>query len=90
MNNISPELKGLKKTEIYVVIAYRWGNSENHSYTVGIFDDKTKAIDCANSHTQYRGGKYACSVEMCIMNEFDNDADNYSVEIYKTSSAKSN
>lgn len=48
---------------------------------------KHAAIKCADSHTEYRGGKYACVVEKCVMNEFENDADDYTTEIYRTKSA---
>lgn len=75
------------KQEVYVVIAYRWGNRENHSYTAGVFNKINSAIKCADSHTEYRGGKYACVVEQCVMNEFENDKDEYTKEIYRTKSA---
>jgi hypothetical protein len=78
------------KNEIYVVIAYRWGKSENHSYTLGVFKKKHAAIMCADTHTQYRGGKYACVVEKCVMNEFNNDDDEYTTEIYRTKSSMCN
>lgn len=68
----------------YVVNAYRWGKIENHSYTLGVFDTEDVAIKCAESHADFRGGKYACVVEKCIMNDFDNDADNHTTEIYRT------
>ena len=68
----------------YVVIAYRWGNPSNHSYLVGLFSNKSLAIKCADLHSAYRGGKYDCSVEEIVMNEFENEADYYSKEIYKT------
>lgn len=71
---------------IYIVNAYRWGDRENHSYTLGVFDKKELAIECADSHTNYRGGKYGCAVEMCLLNEFDNDKNNYTVEVYRTKS----
>ena len=71
----------------YVVVAYRWGEQANHSYSIGVFDDKQLAIDAAESHTTYRGGKYACVVEECTLNFFDNDTDSGIVEIYRTKSA---
>jgi len=75
-----------KENEMYVVIAYKYGDREKHSYTVGIFDKKHAAKTCADSHTDYRGGKYACVVERCFMNRFENDDDEYSIEIYRTKS----
>lgn len=70
--------------EIYVVNAYRFGNRENHSYTVGVFSKKNAAIKCVDSHSEYRGGKYSCVVERCVMNCFENSMDEYTVEIYRT------
>lgn len=77
----------MKSNEIYVVIAYRWGDRENHSYTLGVFGKKQAAITCAESHTTYRGGKYTCVVEKCLLDKFDNDEDNYTTEVYRTKSA---
>jgi hypothetical protein len=68
---------------VYVVNAYRFGDRENHSYTLGVFTKKSKAIKCADSHYEYRGGKYICTVEECVLNIFDNDFDNYTEEIYR-------
>ena len=72
---------------MYVVIAYRWGENSNHSYTLGVFNKKHAAIKCADSHTEYRGGKYACVVEKCEINKFDDDVDCYTTEVYRTKSA---
>jgi len=72
------------KTEIFIVNAYRWGNNADHSYTVGAFDSTINAIECADSHNQYRGGKYTCVVEKCILNHFENDADDHTTEVYKS------
>ncbi|MFN7703367.1 MAG: hypothetical protein ACK5OS_02005 [Chryseotalea sp.] len=76
-----------KEKSIFVVIAYRWGKRENHSYTVGAFNNEKKAKACAESHTTYRGGKYACVVEKCLADHFNNDDDDYTEEIYRTKSA---
>lgn len=77
----------MSKNKSYVVIAYKWGERSNHSYTVGIFSKKHKAIECADSHCLYRGLKYSCCVEECVTDNFSNDSDSYSKEIYV---AKSN
>ena len=74
--------------DLYVVIAYRFGSSENHSYTVAVFNKEKPAIECAESHADFRGGNYACVVEKCTMNQFDNDFDNYTTEVYKAKSSK--
>ncbi len=70
----------------YVVTAYRWGRKENHSYVLGVFSKKAKAIKVADSHRDYRGGKYDCVVDECILDDFDNDNDSHSREIYRSKS----
>ena len=70
----------------YIVTACRWGSFENHSYTLGCFKKKNAAIMCANSHSEWRGGKYACIVEECVIDEFDNDNDSYVKEVYRAKS----
>ncbi len=76
------------KNEIYIVTAYRWGNIASHSYNLGVFQKKRKAQQVADSHCEYRGGKYACVVDKCVLNEFDNDADEYTKEIYRAKSVR--
>ena len=73
--------------DVFIVIAYRWGFNGDHSYTLGAFTEISDAIKCADSHAQYRGGKYACVVEKCILDKFDDEEDNYTEEVYR---AKSN
>lgn len=68
----------------YVIIAYRWGERCNHSYTVGCMTNLEKAISVAESHATYRGGKYECTVEECETDVFDNESDIYSKEVYRT------
>ena len=65
--------------KIYVITAYKFGKRENHSYLVGVFSKKHKAIIEAEKHTDYRGGKYSCVIEECVVNE-----PNQCKEIYKT------
>ncbi len=57
-------------TYMYVVIAYRWGNKEKHSYIVGVFSTDKDAISAAELETVYRGGKYSCFVEKCKTNDY--------------------
>lgn len=57
----------------YVVTAYRWGNQNDHSYLVGVYSTPEKAIEVADSHTIYRGGKYACWVEKAIVDLYDEE-----------------
>ncbi len=50
------------KNKVYTVHAYRWGDRELHSYSVGVFSKKSKALREAEEHRTYRGGKYECEV----------------------------
>lgn len=42
--------------KIYVVTMYRWGSKEKHSYVLGVYDNKEKAIDSGEEERQHRGG----------------------------------
>lgn len=44
--------------KVYVVTMYRWGDRENHSYVLGVWDDKDVAIEKGKEEISYRGGKY--------------------------------
>ena len=48
--------------KIYSVTAYRWGNRENHSYIVGLYDNLSTATCVAKAEEYDRGGKYECEV----------------------------
>lgn len=72
------------KTIIYVVTAYRYGNREKHSYVIGAFSKKAAAIKAAESHTDYRGGKYSCHVEELTLDYFSNEDNEHSETIHKT------
>ncbi len=50
------------KGKIFTVHAYRWGDRELHSYSVGVFSKKSVALKEAEDHKTYRGGKYECEV----------------------------
>ena len=50
------------KPTIYTVHAYRWGDRENHSYSVGVYGKKHAALKAAETEEDYRGGKYECEV----------------------------
>ena len=73
---------------MYIVTAYKGGNRNDHSYNLGVFKNKKTAIIIANNHCEYRGGKYACVVEECVLNHFDNEDDLYTKEIYRAKSTK--
>jgi len=47
---------------IYTVHAYRYGDRERHSYTVGVFGKKHAALKAAEVEEECRGGKYECEV----------------------------
>ena len=50
------------KPTYYTVHAYRWGDREMHSYSVGLYSKKHAALKAAESEEEWRGGKYACEV----------------------------
>jgi len=50
------------KNLIYTVHAYRYGDRELHSYSVGVYSKKHAALKCADAENKYRGGKYECEV----------------------------
>ena len=50
------------KKEIYVTIMYRWGDHECHSYLLGVYNKKHKAIEEGKKEKEWRGGKYAPEV----------------------------
>jgi hypothetical protein len=79
--------KYMKAKYNYIVTAQRWGKNENHSYNLGVFSKKHKAIEVAENHTKYRGAKYACIVEECEIDNYSNDKDNYTKEVFRTKSA---
>ena len=54
--------------ETFVVIAYRWGNTENHSYLVAVCDNEFIAKRYADMEASARGGKYGLKVYKKIMN----------------------
>lgn len=68
---------------MYVVTAYRYGNRSAHSYMVGIFTTKRKAMRCADKEVQYRGGhKYSCEVDRAKIDEYDQDSNDCTETVY--------
>jgi hypothetical protein len=55
------DMSKISKT-IYTVHAYRWGDRERHSYTVGVYSTENSAMKAADIEEDYRGGKYTCEV----------------------------
>lgn len=52
----------MKPTTVYTVHAYRWGDRELHSYSVGAYGKKYAALKAAEAETEWSGGKYECEV----------------------------
>ena len=50
------------KPTVYTVHAYRWGDRDCHSYSVGVYSKKHAALTAAQTEWDYRGGKYECEV----------------------------
>lgn len=50
---------------VHLVVAYRYGLRDDHSYVVGAYVDHTLACQAADEHVTHRGGKYACEVLEC-------------------------
>ena len=65
---------------VYVVIAYRWGSQEMHSYLVYTGFSELEAIKEAEKEANCRGGKYECWVYKC---EPGKNIDNSNI-IFKT------
>jgi len=54
--------------KIFTVIANRWGDPENHSYFVGVYDDVVRAYRTAIAEECFRGSKYECVVHESELN----------------------
>lgn len=54
---------------MFVVNAYRFGDRELHSYTVGLYNTEARAFKAAEDETQYRSGKYQCEIISLRVNE---------------------
>jgi len=54
---------------MFVVTAYRYGDTERHSYVVGIANTLDRAKKWADAETEYRGGKYECQILQMRVNE---------------------
>jgi len=51
--------------DVFVVEALRWGDRENHSYVVGVFDKLHDACEACVVEEMWRGGKYECFINDC-------------------------
>jgi hypothetical protein len=52
----------MSKQFVYTVHAYRYGDRQSHSYAVGVYSKKNKALEAAEAEEEYRGLKYECEV----------------------------
>ena len=44
--------------KVFVVTMYRWGNTESHSYPLGVFDHSLTALSAAQEEMINRANKY--------------------------------
>ena len=61
------------KKELYVVLAYRWGENDGHCYLVGVFIRKVAAEKAAEAEEQFRGGKYSCEIIETTFNQLSSE-----------------
>lgn len=62
-------------SKIFIVTAARDGDIHKHSYVLGVFSKKKKAIKAADSHKDFRYGRYECIVDKCNLNKYTHDID---------------
>jgi len=58
---------------VFVVIAYRYGMRDAHSYLVAVCATLEEAKKAAESEVDYRGGKYGCEVAECEVGPWHED-----------------
>jgi hypothetical protein len=69
--------KQLPRT-LYVVEMLRWGDREQHSYVIGVFDSDDDAKQCGEIEKSWRGGKYEYEVKSIALNDWDDrDGEKY-------------
>lgn len=69
---------------MYVVMAYRWGGTNLHSYIVGLFEGEREAVLRAKEEHQDRAGKYGIAVynqELCMVHYEKSRRDEYAPHI---------
>lgn len=59
---MNEELRPWQKKVFFTVEMLRWGDRENHSYVIGVFDNEFDALKEAWLHMRYRAGKYDAHV----------------------------
>ena len=60
---------------VHLVVAYRYGLRDDHSYVVGAYTSHDLACRAAADHVEYRGGKYGCEVLACQIRLTTNETD---------------
>ena len=58
-------------TQYFVVEALRWGDREQHSYVVGVYDNLQDACEASVVEELWRGGKYQCVINDCVKLDSD-------------------
>ena len=48
--------------DVYIVLAYRWGNRDGPSYPIGTFSSFDLAFEKAQLEATESGGKFKCSI----------------------------
>jgi hypothetical protein len=81
VQNRETRVEGL--TPIYLAVAYRWGETNNHWYFIYAGIDRIKALAAARNEVSFRGGKYGT----CVW-EFTVDGLDYKRCAYYPSSAE--
>ena len=61
------------KPTYYVVEALRWGDRENHSYVVGVYDTMKLALVAKATEEAWRGGKYHCDITKISINDVNDE-----------------
>ena len=60
---------GIQVPPVFTVHAFRFGDTERHSYIVGVFSSEEAATKAAQDEEEWRGGKYRCEVLVWSINE---------------------
>jgi len=64
------QLRGVEM-KVYVVVMYRWGDRQKHSYVLGVWTRREAALKSADDEEVYRGGKYEAEVLRFPLNSRD-------------------
>lgn len=57
--------------KVYVVTMYRWGDRERHSYVLGVFAERERAVEVGVCESLNRGRKYFPEVLKVELNKTD-------------------